>query len=145
MLLQFWTPAKRCSGRSGNSPFQERSRRQPVAFARQKRWRGFVFWAKTPSQRIGPKSAKRTVGNSPAIYRRVQSAIKEVSPRSGPQKSFPSVAVARFTGSGSRALLSLEHWKCWAVFVRPLRGLKDEDHPDWHPYNYPQRLMLTHA
>ena len=70
------------------------------------------------------KSAQRTNGNSPAIYRWVQNQHLESSPRSGRQKSWEDrQSVARFTGLWESFMAGLPALKCWAIFVRPLRGL----------------------
>lgn len=68
------------------------------------------------------KSAQRTNGNSPAIYRWVCIQHFKSSPRSGRQKSLEDMhSVARFAGLGE--LLGARLLKCWAIFGRPLRGL----------------------
>src|SRR5256714_13833386 len=69
------------------------------------------------------KSAQRTNGNSAAIYRWVRNQHFELSPRSGRQKSMDVHSVARFTGLWELLMARLPALKCWAIFVRPLRGL----------------------
>ena len=70
------------------------------------------------------KSAQRTNENSPAIYRWVRNQRFELSPRSGRQKSSEGAhSVARFTGLWGLLMARFPALKCWAIFVRPLRGL----------------------
>jgi mannose-6-phosphate isomerase-like protein (cupin superfamily) len=70
------------------------------------------------------KSAQRTNGNSPAIYRWVRNQYFASSPRSGRQNSLEDVHyAARFTGFGELLRVPLPALKCWAIFVGPLRGL----------------------
>ena len=70
------------------------------------------------------KSAQRTNGNSPAIYRWVRNQYFASSPRSGRQKSLEDVhSAARFTGFGELLRASLPALKCWAIVGSPLRGL----------------------
>jgi mannose-6-phosphate isomerase-like protein (cupin superfamily) len=69
------------------------------------------------------KSAQRTNENSPAIYRWGRKRF-ELSPQSGRQKSFEEAhSVARFTGLWELLMARFPALKCWAIFVRPLRGL----------------------
>src|SRR5437773_7635131 len=74
------------------------------------------------------ESAKRTIGNSPAIYRWVKSARVKIE---SAQRTTEVQPCALRTESFSRPLHGLLHCyhvtvpalKCWAIFMRPLRGL----------------------
>jgi hypothetical protein len=112
-VCSFRTPAKRCSGRRGNSLLSK----DPVAslspFAWQKGRRDFVFSAleKKVCERSSQQSAPRTDDNSPAIHRWVSVIIKDRSPRSGRQTLHRSlsVSVARFMGSESNIFPRSQH------------------------------------
>src|SRR5207253_608508 len=79
------------------------------------------------------KSAKRTIGNSPAIYRwegdrEIPVIVREADGRGfGTRRGAvparnSATSVARFTG-WLHILVVYPALKCWAIFVRPLRGL----------------------
>ena len=72
------------------------------------------------------KSAKRTHENSPAIYRWDRDRRIESSPQSGRLVSCVqrTHSVARFTGLWVFLTARYPALKCWAIFARPLRGLR---------------------
>ncbi len=129
-LLQLLNAREKVFRPQGIFPFRKRSRRQPVAFVWQERWRDFVFsdsW-QARSAVLRQQSAKRTNENSPAIHRWVQTINREFSRRSGQQTlRGPThtgwLSAARFTDSESNNPRQSQHSKCWAIFDRPLRGL----------------------
>src|SRR2546425_5541456 len=69
------------------------------------------------------KSAKRTAGNSPAIYRWEPNAKLEMKSAKRTAESFRhAFSAARFTGLGVNFLIVNPALKGWAIFKRPLRG-----------------------